>query len=124
MTSRFDAREGGRALVRFVAFALVGLAIVLSIAWTAKGQDHPNCAGWISTSCCCSNGCCSEVEPGEVEHLGGDEYRIVPSGQTIRRTGWSQDGRFMRCSCDLIDGRWVKHPKAYTRCLFPPMPNS
>jgi hypothetical protein len=89
--------------------------------------QNPNCTEFgfqISTSCCCTNDCCREAEDGEVQHIRDDLYRIVPSGQEIRRTGWSPDGRTIRCSCDWIDGQWVKHSKAQTRCLYLPMPNS
>ncbi len=93
----------------------------------SKAADADNCTEFgfrISTSCCCSNSCCAEAKEGEVVHVRDDLYRIVPSGQVIQRTGWSPDGRTIRCSCDFIDGAWVKHPKALTRCLYLPMPSS
>jgi hypothetical protein len=111
----------GYAYIALVVFLLTGWGLV-----AAYGQN-PNCTEFgfqISTSCCCTNDCCREAEDGEVQHIRDDLYRIVPSGQEIRRTGWSPDGRTIRCSCDWIDGQWVKHSKAQTRCLYLPMPNS
>jgi hypothetical protein len=91
---------------------------------SARAQDYPNCAGWIPHGCCCTASCCHEVEPGEVKHLGGDRWQIVPSGEVVTQKGWSRDGRFIRCACDPVEGRWLKHPAAKTHCLFPPIPNS
>ena len=47
----------------------------------------------------------------EIPRLGA---RVVATGQVLPRTGWSQDGQ-----TDLIDGKWVVHPGANTRCVFP-----
>ena len=119
------------AIVGFLfALFLVSLAIVLHGQFGSKahGQEYPNCSGWISHSCCCTNECCFEVEPGTVQNLDVNlnRFRIVATGQEIERTGWSKDGRFMRCACDhdATTGKWVKHPKAHTRCIYPPQPNS
>lgn len=114
------------------ALKVIGIVILVGSAWgvlaakTARGQsqEYPNCEGWISSSCCCTNDCCFVVEPGTVEAVDQDHYRIVASGQVIKRTGWSQNGRFMRCACDHIDGKWTIHPTAETRCIYPPMPSS
>ena len=103
------------ALVVFVVMAWFGLK-------SAAGQD--NCEGWISTGCCCSNSCCFVVEPGTVEAVDHEHYRIIASGQIIKRTGWSMNGRFMRCACDQIEGKWTIHPTAFTRCIYPPIPSS
>jgi hypothetical protein len=108
------------ALVTVFAFALKGVS-------GAQDGVFPNCTEFgfnISTSCCCTNGCCRETDPSEVVHVEGDMYRIVPSGQVIKRTGWSPDGRTIRCACDAIEGKWVVHPTAHTRCLYMPMPSS
>lgn len=102
---------------------LAALLLWSGVFWSnAEGQEFPNCAGWISHSCCCTNDCCREVKPGEARQIDQDTYLIVASGQLIKRTGWSKDGRFMRCACDLIDGKWTRHPAAHTRCIYPPMP--
>jgi hypothetical protein len=103
------------------------LAVLFCLSRAALPYPFPNCTEFgfeIQRSCCCTNDCCRETEPGEVVHVEGDTYRIVPSGQLIRRTGWSPDGRTIRCACDMIEGNWTRHPKALTRCLYMPMPNS
>jgi hypothetical protein len=94
---------------------------------SATAQDFPNCTEFgfrISTSCCCSASCCSEADEGEFSHIGNDIYRSNVTGQQIQRTGWSPDGRFIKCACDLINGRWTKHPRANVTCVFPPLPSS
>ena len=106
--------------------AMVG-AFVFVLSGVALPNDFPNCTEFgfqISHSCCCTNGCCREAKPGEVVHVEGDNYRIVPSGQIVKRTGWSPDGRTIRCACELVSGKWTVHPAAFTRCLYLPMPNS
>lgn len=111
----------------WIYISLFAIVIMLLLGMRATGQDNPNCTEFgfnISISCCCSNSCCAEAAPGEVVHFSGDNYRIVPSGQIIKRTGWSPDGRTIRCACDLIDGKWTVHPRAHTRCLYLPMPAS
>jgi hypothetical protein len=115
-----------RWLVDLAKLAFV-IVILLLLYKAARGQDFPNCTEFgfqISTSCCCSAGCCKEAKEGEVVHVEGDLYRIVPSGQIIKRTGWSPDGRTIRCACDLIENKWTVHPTAFTRCLYMPMPSS
>lgn len=116
-------------MVRIKTAVLMLLAVCgfLALMKAAGGQDFPNCTEFgfqISHGCCCTNSCCREAKAGEVVHVEGDNYRIVPSGQIIKRTGWSPDGRTVRCACDMIDGKWTVHPKAHTRCLYLPMPNS
>jgi len=78
--------------------------------------------GFIDPKCCCTNACCFEAGPGEVRQIGEDSYLIVPSGQVVQRTGFSPDGRYIRCACDLIDGKWTVTPTAHTRCLYVPLP--
>src|SRR5688572_3469025 len=107
-------------------FALAAAA-ALSIYGAALAQQFPNCIEFgfeISTNCCCSAGCCSEAKDGELQHIGDDIYRSTVTGQTLKRTGWSPDGRFIRCGCDQIDGLWKWHPKAFVRCIYPPVPSS
>jgi hypothetical protein len=113
-----------RSFVATLLLALMVSSCGLLMPVQAQMNEHPNCAGWISASCCCTNNCCFEVAPGTVEAIGDDLYRVIASGQVLKRTGWSMDGRFMRCACDPIEGQWTVHPAAHTRCIFPPMPNS
>jgi hypothetical protein len=112
---------------KLVIAAAISAAISVWLMSGIFAQDYPNCSGWISQSCCCTNECCFEVEPGTVQALDVDlsEFRVVASGQIVKRTGWSKDGRFMRCACDRDDatGKWVKSPKANTRCIFPIPPS-
>jgi hypothetical protein len=107
-----------------LAFVIV---ILLLLYKAARGQDFPNCTEFgfqISGACCCTNNCCSEADEGEFRHIGGDIYQSTVTGQTLKRTGWSPDGRFVKCACDLVGGQWTKHPKANVRCVFPPLPSS
>lgn len=110
---------------RAAIVVLGSLLIIVMLGRAAIPQDNCTEFGFrISNNCCCTNGCCREAQQGEVEHVEGDTYRIVPSGQLIQRTGWSPDGRTIRCACDQIDGKWTVHSRAHTRCLYMPMPNS
>jgi hypothetical protein len=108
------------------ACALMVCLYILATAKIALPQEYPNCTefGNIPYTCCCTNDCCREAEAGEFAHIGNELYRSNVTGQIIRRTGWSPDGRTVKCSCDNINGKWVKHPKANVRCLFVPMPSS
>lgn len=95
----------------------------------ARAQDFPNCTEFgvnIPVICCCSNNCCEEAKAGEFRHEGGDNYRSVVTGQAVKRSGWSADGRTIKCACDfdMKTKAWVKHPKAFIRCLWLPMPSS
>ena len=76
-------------------------------------------------SCCWSNQCCWPIEARDVQDLGDATYRILASGQIMKRTGYSPDGRYHRCACDLQpNGSWKVWPGAYTRCLFTPSQGS
>ena len=79
---------------------------------------------WIPRQCCVTNECCWEIRSSEVQSLPNDQWRIVASGQVLKRTDWSPDGKYYRCACDSKDGKWVVHPTAFTRCLFVPMQSS
>lgn len=114
---------------RVTLLAACAIIAFLCLIKAAGGQSFPNCTEFgfnIAHACCCTNGCCRETDPGEVQHVDGDTYRIVPTGQLIKRTGWSPDGRTIRCACDHdpTNNTWVSHPKASTRCLYLPMPSS
>jgi hypothetical protein len=108
---------------------LVFIACLFALWFNVRavfGQDFPNCTEFgvqIPVTCCCSNSCCVEAPATEFENIGNDNYRSTVTGQIVKRTGWSAGG-FVKCACDLIDGKWTKHPKANIRCLFAPMPSS
>lgn len=82
-------------------------------------QEYADIQSWISSSCCWTNNCCKKVRPSALTPLGNDEWRVEATGQVRKRTGWSRDGNTWRCTCDYLDGKWVVHPKANTRCIFP-----
>lgn len=110
-----------------VAVAFMVAAFLFVLHGVSQTQEFPNCTEFgfqISHGCCCTAGCCAEAREGEFQHIGGDDYRSVETGQIVKRTGWSPDGRFIRCACDYIDGEWKWHPKAFVRCVYPPLPSS
>jgi hypothetical protein len=107
--------------------ALIAVAVLLVLSSAALPQQNPNCREFgfqITTSCCCTNDCCREAEENEFAHVRDGLYRSNVTGQLIYRTGWSPDGRTIKCACDQINGVWTKHPRANVRCLFMPMPSS
>lgn len=106
---------------------LLAALALCALAAASYAQDFPNCTEFgltIPSACCCTNDCCREAKAGEFQHVGDDLYRSAATGQTVKRTGWSPDGRTIKCACDLINGQWTKHPKANVRCLFVPLPSS
>lgn len=110
-----------------LAVAMMVCAFLFVLRGVALPQDFPNCTEFgvqIPNACCCTNNCCGEAKEGEIVHFSGDEYRVVATGQILKRTGWSPDGRFIKCACDLIEGKWTVHPRAFVRCIYPPQPSS
>lgn len=98
-------------------------AFFLCFVGGAGAQDpFPNCRGFIQHACCCTNSCCWEISASEVEPLPGDMWRIRSTGQELRRTDFSPDGKYYRCACDydINTGKWNKHQGAKTRCLYVP----
>ena len=108
--------------------ALLWMAFLLGVLGkSALPQQYPNCEQFgfsIPTACCCTANCCSEADAGEFTHVVRNEYRSNVTGQVVQRTGWSPDGRTVKCACDNVNGTWVKHPNARVHCLFTPMPSS
>ena len=109
---------------------MVGLFLLVMHRVALPQQMFPNChefkndiGGEISTNCCCSANCCSTAKDSEFQHIKGDDYRVVATGQIVKRTGWSM-GATVKCACDQINGVWTKHDKAFVRCLYPPFPGS
>ncbi len=114
-----------RALRLAILPAAAICAAALAIAGAAIARDHSNpwLLSWIPSSCCVTNDCCWEVSERELSPLPGDRWEVKSTGQVLRRTDWSPDGKFYRCACDY-DGNerhWIKHQGANTRCLFVPM---
>jgi hypothetical protein len=118
--------SGALAMSATIALAFAFLVLFsLSTALRARGDDlQAWLLSWIPPSCCVTNQCCFQVKSTDVRSMPGDQWLILASGQTIRRSGWSPDGNYWRCACEQQSGRWVIFPAAWTRCLFVPMPNS
>lgn len=109
---------------------VVAVVVIAVLTWFGlkKTAGQPaNCTEFgfqISTTCCCASDCCREAKAGEFIHIDGERYRSTVTGQLVYRTGWSPDGRTIKCSCDQIAGKWTKHPHANVRCLWVPPPSS
>jgi len=100
-------------------------------------EEYADIQRWMHITCCWSNNCCKKVKASALEPVVpepgekfSDEWTVKRTGQVRRRTGWSQDGQTWRCTCDYVagrkdaegveaSGRWVSHPLANTRCIFP-----
>ena len=104
-------------LAGFAALAIAGGALALEY------HSNPWLLSWIPPTCCVTNDCCWEITESEARSLPNDEWEIRSTGQVVKRTDWSPDGRFYRCACDYDNSsrHWVKHQGANTRCLFVPM---
>jgi hypothetical protein len=81
-------------------------------------QEAADIAKWIPATCCRTSGCCRKVHESALISLPKNEIRVASTGQVLPRTGWSQDRNTWRCTCDFIEGKWVVHPNANTRCVF------
>jgi hypothetical protein len=111
----------------FWVAALVIASSLLAHAELWSLEEWEWLKSWIPRRCCVSSGergCCFIVQPGTVRSLGDDRWQVIASGEVLPRTDWSPDGKFYRCACDMIDGKWTIHDKAHTRCIFPPRPLS
>lgn len=106
-----------------VAFLFASTAALAQVTDYAR---YPNCRGWINFTCCCTNEGCREVQEGELEQIGADEYRVVMTGEIVKRTDWSKDGSFIRCASEWSteQNRWLIGPQYKTRCLYVPLPAS
>lgn len=80
---------------------------------------------FMSKNCCFTNNCCFPISHSDVVDLGNNRFKIVASGQEVNATGFSPDGKYWRCACDLdMNGGWKVHLKANTRCLYIPFQGS
>lgn len=107
----------------FVVVFLTLAGIWLAGTRLANGHHsdaHNVMLQWIPAQCCVTNDCCFEISERDVTALPNDMFRINASGQVVSRSGYSPDGRWYRCACDNMNGKWVVHPTANTRCLFVP----
>lgn len=110
--------------------ALFSVALALAFCAPASAQVQPSVEErerlrtWVPASCCVTSdalpagtGCCFEIAPTEVEALSGGRWRVKATGQVVSASP-SRDGRWWRCACDQVEGRWVVWRGADTRCLF------
>lgn len=112
------------------------ILLLLAFVVAAAAQEipdlsrYPNCRGWISGRCCCTQGACREVTEDEVKQIGENLYLVIPTGERIPRTDWSKDGRFIRCAYKPGShgqgpgGGWLIGPEYPTSCLYPIPPTS
>lgn len=80
---------------------------------------------FLPPTCCWTNGCCRRVTAGEVEALDGTmtNYRVVASGQEIKRSAWSPDGAIHLCQCDWdVMAVTRRGPATNARCIAVPPP--
>jgi hypothetical protein len=84
-------------------------------------EEHDWLLSWIPTSCCVTSDCCYRIEAGEIEPQPEDRWKIRATGQVLKRTDWSPDGRTYRCACVLQEGKYVQDRSAHTYCIFPAM---
>lgn len=120
-------------IAAILAIALWKLRIAILailVVWLALGyarseelieptpQEAIDIQTWIPAACCRTNGCCRKVHESALISLPKNEIRVASTGQVLPRTGWSQDKNTWRCTCDFIEGKWVVHPQAKTRCVF------
>lgn len=127
MGAAFILIVGLALLLRWLAVPLIICALLLvGIACVGAEelieptpQEAADIATWIPSQCCRTNNCCRKVPESALIQLPNNDVRVVTTGQVLKRTGWSQDGQTWRCTCDPIDGKWVVHPNANTRCVFP-----
>ncbi len=108
-----------------ICYALIFVALIavlLANAPPARGHSNPWLLTWIPWNCCVTHDCCREITEKDVTSLPDDYWRINASGQVLRRTAASPDGKWYRCACDwnTSTGKWVVHPQAHTRCFFAP----
>jgi hypothetical protein len=112
-------------MVRIVVTLLALLSAALSGPAQAQTLATPSENAWMRTwipvHCCVTNNCCFAIKASEVEPIPDDNWRVVATGQVLGRTNWSPDGKWYRCACDRIEGKWVVHMNANTRCIFPAM---
>lgn len=117
-------REEDAGLLFWFCVAVLAIGFFLLLANKLWAQA-PGCRGWISETCCCTNGACHNVAPGEVIRTGDNEYFIPATGEKRARTGWSKDGTFVRCSyASKPNGGWLIGPQYPTSCLYTPPPTS
>ena len=106
------------------AAVIVGLSVASHAQEIVKPTDDEVkwLRSWIPIHCCVTtgtHGCCFKIKETDAIPMPGDNWKIRATGQILARTNWSPDGRWWRCACDRIEGKWIVHLNANTRCIFP-----
>lgn len=109
--------------LRWLWVAMLALAFLIHAAKAEElipptAEEAADIATWIPQACCRTNSCCMKVHESALIALPNNQIRVRTTGQVLGRTGWSQDKNTWRCTCDNIDGKWVVHEHANTRCVF------
>ena len=105
--------------------ATMSLMVLMAFGAALAGDYHSNpwLLTWIPSTCCVTNDCCWEITERELRPLPDDNWEVISTGQVLKRTEWSPDGKFYRCACDhdATARQWIRHQGANTRCIFVPM---
>ena len=113
-------------LVRLLAWPVAFAFAIWLLIGAARGEEliaptpeeYADIQKWIPQTCCWTNNCCRKVHESALTSLPKNQIEVRSTGQVLPRTGWSQDKNTWRCTCDHIEGKWVVHPQAHTRCVF------
>ena len=105
--------------VAFIAWMLIGLAKAEDVLEPPTPQEYADIQKWIPSSCCWTNNCCMKTNASALTPLDRDRYIVNATHQEIVRSGWSRDGKTWRCTCDLVNGKYVVSLYAKTYCIFP-----
>lgn len=111
-------------LVYWAALVAAFLFVVSALAQSVPHHSNPYLLSWIPATCCVTNDCCWEISPREAKSLPQDNWQVLSTGQVLKRTAYSPDGKFYRCACEQDPsnpGKWIRHQGANTRCIFPPL---
>ena|SRR3990172_1208330 len=107
---------------------LISLVFLISLSFTSNSDEALKnyLRTFMDNTCCYTNDCCFVISHIEVTDLGEGLFRINSTGQEIKRRDYSPDGQYWRCACDSVPvegsmyGKWLRHDKANTRCLYTP----
>lgn len=105
-------------LILLAALTLGCVAVWAEELTPPTPEEALSIQSWIPARCCRTNNCCMKVSEDALIALPDNQVRVRTTGQILPRTGWSQDKNTWRCTCDWLDGKWVVHPNANTRCVF------
>jgi hypothetical protein len=112
-------------IIGFVVVVMILLAFLFVAVHTARAQDisnYPSCHGFIEFKCCCTRNGCFEIPNDAAEFVGDDHWRIKATGEIVKRTGWSKNGKTYRCANERDENGFytrVGDPTATTKCFWP-----